>query len=76
MGQEIDNVRMCAAKNGLIVSYDCYSTNDQDKYSSRSWQGEEKEVFKLSEKQKAIDCFIEYATKAGIIVSDEDKDED
>lgn len=68
----IKNVDMCAASNGLIVAYDKYSPpNDADPYQGNSYSGRHKEVFKLNEKSKAMDCFIEYNEKAGVIISDD-----
>lgn len=72
----ISDVRLCAATNGLIVSYDTYGKQDDSPFSDEKFIDTKKEVFKLSEKTKAMDCFIEYSTKAGIITSDEEDTED
>jgi hypothetical protein len=71
----IKDVRLCAASNGLIVSYDMWGKKEDNPYSDEAYLGEKKEVFKLNEKTKAMDCFIEYATKAGVITSDESDEE-
>jgi hypothetical protein len=75
MATIIKDVDMCVASNGFIVRYDEWHKDDNDNYSNPSFVKTRKEVFKLTEKDKAMDCLIEYSQKSGQMDKEDSEEE-
>lgn len=75
MATIIKDVDLCVASNGFIVRYEEYTKSDTDPYSTPS-SVTRKEVFTMDEKDKAMDCLIEYSKKSGQMDSEEEESEE
>ena len=74
-GQEVREPELCAADNGFILNYSTYAKDPNSTYDGLSYVGRKQLVFSYSEKEKALNAFIELCVLAKKLSAVETKTE-